>query len=256
MRSELRAKLWMGLSYFVVLEALLVAAMLYWPQFAKNLEHLKSLIPLEVLREMADRIDESGASAYVHAQHFFKGCNALGGLVAVMFAMNAVAAEAQRGTLEIWLARPLSRRRLLLARWFAGAFWISVPVLVSTGLGKGTAAWVAGLAGLSTIVGRIFGGWLMAQVDLAGAVLPSRVAKGRIATVAVNQFLFKQTVSVGDLLSFYARIERIGTTSITVHMEVYAERNPANLQVVKVTEANLTYVAIDSADKPRPIPRE
>ncbi len=104
--------------------------------------------------------------------------------------------------------------------------------------------------------GAIFGGWLMAQVDLAGAVLPSRVAKGRIATVAVNQFLFKQTVSVGDLLSFYARIERIGNTSITVHMEVYAERNPANLQVVKVTEANLTYVAIDSAGKPRPIPRE
>ncbi len=132
MRTELRAKLWMGLAYFVVLEALLVAAMLYWPQFAKNLEHLKSLIPLQVLREMADRIDESGASAYVHAQHFFKGCNALGGLVAVIFAMNAVAAEAQRGTLEIWLARPLSRRRLLLERWFAGAFWISVPVLVST----------------------------------------------------------------------------------------------------------------------------
>ncbi len=103
--------------------------------------------------------------------------------------------------------------------------------------------------------GDIFGGWLMAQVDLAGAVLPSRVAKGRIATVAVNQFLFKQTVSVGDLLSFYARIERIGNTSITVHMEVYAERNPANLQVVKVTEANLTYVAIDAAGKPRPLPR-
>ena len=99
----------------------------------------------------------------------------------------------------------------------------------------------------------IFSGWLMAQVDLAGAVLPSRVAKGRIATVAVNQFLFKQTVSVGDLLSFYARVERIGRTSITVHVEVYAERNPANLQVVKVTEANLTYVAIDRDGRPRPV---
>ena len=104
--------------------------------------------------------------------------------------------------------------------------------------------------------GDIFGGWLMAQVDLAGAVLPSRVAKGRLATVAVNQFLFKQTVSVGDLLSFYARLERIGTTSITVHVEVYAERNPANLQVVKVTEANLTYVAIDRDGRPRPIPKD
>jgi acyl-CoA thioesterase YciA len=101
--------------------------------------------------------------------------------------------------------------------------------------------------------GDIFGGWLMAQVDLAGAVLPSRVAKGRIATVAVNQFLFKQTVSVGDLLSFYARIERVGTTSVTVHVAVYAERNPADLQFVKVTEANLTYVAIDRDGRPRPI---
>ena len=104
--------------------------------------------------------------------------------------------------------------------------------------------------------GDIFGGWLMAQVDLAGAVLPSRIAKGRIATVAVNQFIFKQPVSVGDLVSFYARIDRIGNTSITVHVEVFAERNPANLQTVKVTEANLTYVAIDGRGKPRPIPKD
>jgi acyl-CoA thioesterase YciA len=103
--------------------------------------------------------------------------------------------------------------------------------------------------------GDIFGGWIMAQVDLAGAVLPARIAKGRIATVAVNQFIFKQPVSVGDLLSFYARVERIGNTSVTVHVEVYAERNPANLRVVKVTEANVTYVAIDDAGKPRPIPK-
>ena len=103
--------------------------------------------------------------------------------------------------------------------------------------------------------GDIFGGWLMAQVDMAGAVLPARIAKGRIATVAVNEFLFKQTVSVGDLLSFYARVERIGNTSVTVHVEVYAERNPADLQFVKVTEANLTYVAIDANGRPRPIAR-
>jgi acyl-CoA thioesterase YciA len=103
--------------------------------------------------------------------------------------------------------------------------------------------------------GDIFGGWLMAQVDMAGAVLPLRIARGRIATVAVNQFLFKQPVSVGDLLSFYARVERVGNTSVTVHVEVYAERDPANLHVVKVTEANLTYVAIDDHGKPRPVPR-
>lgn len=103
--------------------------------------------------------------------------------------------------------------------------------------------------------GDIFGGWIMAQVDLAGSVLPARVAKGRITTVAVNEFIFKQPVSVGDLLSFYARVERVGRTSITVHVAVYAERNPADLVVVKVTEANLTYVAIDRDGQPREIPR-
>ena len=104
--------------------------------------------------------------------------------------------------------------------------------------------------------GDIFGGWIMAQVELAGAVLPARLAKGRIATVAVNQFVFKQPVSIGDLLSFYVHVERIGRTSITVRVEVFAERNPADLQVVKVTEANLTYVAIDMQGKPREIPRD
>jgi acyl-CoA thioesterase YciA len=102
--------------------------------------------------------------------------------------------------------------------------------------------------------GDIFGGWIMAQVDLAGAVLPARIARGRIATVAVNQFLFKQPVSVGDLLSFYARVTRVGRTSVSVHVEVWAERNPADPQVVKVTEADLTYVAIDDRGQPRLLP--
>ena len=101
--------------------------------------------------------------------------------------------------------------------------------------------------------GDIFGGWIMAQVDLAGAVLPARITKGRIATVAVNQFVFKQPVSVGDLLSFYAEVVRVGRTSVTVNVEVYAERNPADPQIVKVTEANVTYVAIDSKGQPRVI---
>jgi len=104
--------------------------------------------------------------------------------------------------------------------------------------------------------GDVFGGWIMAQVDLAGSVLPVRLSRGRIATVAVNQFIFKQPISIGDLLSFYARIERVGRTSITVHVEVYAERDPANPHVVKVTEANLTYVAIDNEGKPREVRRE
>jgi len=103
--------------------------------------------------------------------------------------------------------------------------------------------------------GDIFGGWIMAQVDIAGSILPVRITKGRVTTVAVNQFIFKQPVTMGDLLSFYASVERVGNTSITVRVEVYAERNPADMQIVKVTEANLTYVAIDREGKPRQIPK-
>jgi acyl-CoA thioesterase YciA len=103
--------------------------------------------------------------------------------------------------------------------------------------------------------GDIFGGWVMAQVDLAGSVLPARHVKGRMATVAVNEFIFKQPVRVGDILSFYATVQRIGRTSITIQVEVYAERYDAQGIYMKVTEASLTYVAIDDHGRPRPIPR-
>jgi acyl-CoA thioesterase YciA len=93
--------------------------------------------------------------------------------------------------------------------------------------------------------GDVFGGWVMAQVDIAGGVLASRRAKGRVVTVAVNSFQFKQPISVGDVVSFFGQVISIGKTSITVHIEVIAERDPANLHVVKVTEATLTYVAIE-----------
>ncbi len=100
--------------------------------------------------------------------------------------------------------------------------------------------------------GDIFGGWIMSQVDLAACVLPARVSRGRVTTVAVNEFVFRNAVSVGDLLSFYARVERIGKTSITVNVEVWAERRPSDPMLVKVTQAQVTYVAIDSEGKPRP----
>ena len=103
--------------------------------------------------------------------------------------------------------------------------------------------------------GDIFGGWVMAQVDLAGSVLPARIIRGRMATVAVNQFVFKQPVRVGDILSFFGEVRRIGNTSITVEVEVYAERFRAQGQFVKVTEATLTYVAIDDEGRPMPIPK-
>ena len=74
--------------------------------------------------------------------------------------------------------------------------------------------------------GDIFGGWIMAQVDIAGGTAAGRIARGRIATVAVREFVFKQPVQIGDVLSFYADVVRVGNTSVTVNVEVFAERRP------------------------------
>lgn len=104
--------------------------------------------------------------------------------------------------------------------------------------------------------GDVFGGWVMAQVDVAGAIPAMRRARGRVTTVSVNSFQFKQPISVGDLISLYAEVVHVGNTSITVNVEVYAERNYANPVTVKVTEAQLTYVAIDGNGEKRPVPPE
>jgi acyl-CoA thioesterase YciA len=104
--------------------------------------------------------------------------------------------------------------------------------------------------------GDVFGGWIMSQVDIAGGVKAAGRAKGRVATIAVTQFVFKQPVLIGDLLSFYAHIVRVGNTSITVEVEVYAQRNPEDPEVHKVTEATLTYVATDETRRPRQVPAE
>ncbi|MBL8386424.1 MAG: acyl-CoA thioesterase [Burkholderiales bacterium] len=102
--------------------------------------------------------------------------------------------------------------------------------------------------------GDIFGGWLMSQVDIAGGVAAARRARGRVATVAVNSFTFKQPVLIGDVVLFYAEVVKVGRTSITVDVEVYAQRNPEVLETVKITEATLTYVATDAMRRPRPVP--
>jgi len=106
----------------------------------------------------------------------------------------------------------------------------------------------------TNIYGDVFGGWIMAQVDLAGSLPATRRANGRVATIAVNSFVFKNPVFVGDLLSFYAEVVKVGTTSITVNVEVYAERNRLQAVIVKVTDATLTYVATDANRKPRALP--
>jgi acyl-CoA thioesterase YciA len=101
--------------------------------------------------------------------------------------------------------------------------------------------------------GDVFGGWVMAQVDIAGALPAMQRARGRIATVAVNSFSFNQPISAGDVVSFYAQVVKVGTSSITVDVQVYAERHPENPITVKVTEARLTYVALDASGNKRPV---
>ena len=113
---------------------------------------------------------------------------------------------------------------------------------------------VAAMPSDANYTGDIFGGWLMGQVDIAGSIPALHRAKGRVATIAVNSFVFKQPIFVGDIVSFYTRIVKVGTTSITVEVEVYAQRDPAKPVCVKVTEAVLTYVAVGEDRKPRPVP--
>lgn len=102
--------------------------------------------------------------------------------------------------------------------------------------------------------GDIFGGWIMSQVDITGGILAARRARGRVATVAVNSFTFKEPVSIGDLVTFYGDITRVGRTSVTIDVEVFAQRNPDDLVTVRVTEASLTYVAVGEDGRPRPLP--
>jgi acyl-CoA thioesterase YciA len=102
--------------------------------------------------------------------------------------------------------------------------------------------------------GTIFGGWVMSQVDIAGSIPAWERAHGPVVTVAVNSFVFKEPVFVGDLVSFYARVLKVGRTSITVDVEVFAQRKREGREAVKVTEAQLTYVAVDEHRQPRAVP--
>ncbi|CAM4355843.1 acyl-CoA thioesterase [Kerstersia similis] len=101
--------------------------------------------------------------------------------------------------------------------------------------------------------GDVFGGWIMSHIDVAGAIVAAQLAQGRVGTVAINAMQFRQPVGVGDLLAFYAEITRIGTTSVTVRVDVFAQRRLIG-DIVKVTEATLTYVAMDEAGKKRKLP--
>jgi len=135
-----RAIVWRSLGFFLVIEAMLVPAILFWPNFRDNLGALRAMAPLPMLKDMIDTLGKGGVAAYVLGQHYFKGCNTLGVAAAILFGMGVVAGEAQRGTLELWLARPLSRRRVLFERWLGGAAALALPVFVSSA----TIPWLVG----------------------------------------------------------------------------------------------------------------
>lgn len=143
----------------------------------------------------------------------------------------------------LWQARPIVAEPVR-------SMTISTPLLPQ----KTCALRVVPQPSDANVHGDVFGGWIMAQVDIAGSIPASRRANGRVATVAVNSFVFKQPVFVGDLLSFYADIVKTGTTSITISVEVFAQRMSLDEELVKVTEATLTYVATDAERRPRKLP--
>lgn len=132
MARALSSMLWRAVGFFVVLEVMLIPAILYWPDFQKHIGKFRAMAPLPVMRGIIDTLETGGAFAYVTGQHFFKGCNTLGVAAAVLMSVGAVAGEAHRGTLEIWLARPLSRWRLLTERYVQGALAVCVPVFATT----------------------------------------------------------------------------------------------------------------------------
>ena len=102
--------------------------------------------------------------------------------------------------------------------------------------------------------GDIFGGWLLSQMDLAGGSVATRLAKGRVATIAITEMMFRRPVYVGDEVSCYAQIVKVGRTSATVRVEIYARRGRTGERIA-VTEGVFTYVALDAKQKPRPIKR-
>lgn len=103
--------------------------------------------------------------------------------------------------------------------------------------------------------GDIFGGWLMAQMDLGSSVLARGRARGRVATVAVDSMTFHQPVAVGDVVSIHSEMIREGTTSMTIGVEVWVTRQPSG-ERRKVTEAKFVFVAVDASGAKRPLPRE
>lgn len=140
MGREIRICLVRALAASLVLEAMLVAAILFWPDFQANIPAILKMVPGKIMGGFVDAIVRGGASSYVVLQHFFKGCHMIGGATAILFASGAIAGESHRGTMEIWLARPVTRRRLLLERYALGAAAVAIPIFATSA----TIPWLCG----------------------------------------------------------------------------------------------------------------
>ncbi|MEW6451393.1 MAG: acyl-CoA thioesterase [Pseudomonadota bacterium] len=112
---------------------------------------------------------------------------------------------------------------------------------------------ISAMPGDTNANGDIFGGWVLSRMDQAGGIAGVERAKGRVVTIAVEAMTFIRPVRVGDVLEVFTEVESVGRTSMKIHIEAWARRFQTHVQE-KVTDATFTFVAIDDAGKPRPIP--
>jgi ABC-2 type transport system permease protein len=197
MLRELRSVVWRTLGYLLVLEAMLAAAVLYWPKFRDNVPAILKFVPGKVMGGLFSSIASRGAEGYVILQHFFKGCHLVGGAAAVLFASGAVAGEAHRGTLEIWLALPVSRRRLLAERYAAGLLAVVVPILATSasvpwllslvGEEARLGPWILGAVHESVFLAAIYGATFL--VSALGS-RPTAIAFGAILVLVLEFALY------------------------------------------------------------------
>jgi acyl-CoA thioesterase YciA len=103
--------------------------------------------------------------------------------------------------------------------------------------------------------GDIFGGWVLSQMDVAGGALAAKVAKGRVATVAITAMTFVEPIKVGDMVSIYGEVAKIGRSSITIDLETVVQRRHETAEI-QVTHGTFVFVAIDEEGRPRPIAKE
>lgn len=228
MKRVLRHDVGRAAAYLFVLELMLVPAILFWPSFRDNIGALKAMAPLPMLKDVLDTLGNGGASAYVLGQQFFKGCNTLGTAAAVLFACGAVAGEAHRGTLEIWLSRPVSRTRLLFERFLSGALGVIVPVFLSSA----TIPWLLGYVDETMTYGGLFAAALHQSLFLLAfysltfflstiGSSPMRIAFGMLifSTLEFSLYLVKQVThySVFRLvdLQVYIRVYNSGDVAWT-----------------------------------------